>query len=62
MVRVIESSNRDYVITKRNKIYDKLSTLLTDIDDAEIDCDSEIYDLLVEIQRNWEDVITAQVD
>lgn len=46
----------------RNKIYDKLSATLTDYEQNDIEPTEAmemLYKMLVEIQVNWESVITA---
>lgn len=54
------------LITKES-IYDELAKLLTDYEHPEevvdydnIEWESELYEMLVKIQNNWETVITAQ--
>ena len=51
----------------RASIYDELGKLLTDYEHPEevvdydnIEWESELYEMLVKIQNNWETVITAQ--
>ena len=51
-------------ITKES-LYDEMCRLLTDYEHREdesidIDWESELYDILVKIQNNWEAVITVQ--
>ena len=60
-------NERDGVIRKREEIYDEMCRLLTDYEHREdiyedVDWEVELYDMLVEIQRRWEDVITVQID
>lgn len=48
---------------KKKEIYDKLCRVLTEYESHEIKdslAEFELYDMLVEIQNNWEDVITAE--
>ena len=56
-------------MNKRNQIYNELSTLLTDYEEFDdkgndivdyMEWADSLYQMLVTIQRNWEDVITAQ--
>lgn len=44
---------------KRREIYDSLCRLLTDYEERAADA-SDLYDMLCEIQRRWEDTITVQ--
>ena len=58
-------NKRACVIRKRREIYDKMCILLTDYEHREdiyedINWEEELYDMLVEIQNNWEAVITVQ--
>ena len=52
----------------KQEIYDEMCKLLTDYEHPEedgyddIDWEAELYDMLVKIQRRWEDVITVQND
>lgn len=49
-------------ITKEN-IYDEMCRLLTDYEnESDMVTEYELYDMLVKIQRHWEDVITVQND
>lgn len=54
---------RDYIIRKREEIYDEMCRVLTNYENAE-DGDKfteyELYEMLVKIQNNWEAVITVQ--
>ena len=56
-------------MNKRNQIYDKLSSVLTEYEEMDLKkttmdnlvAQNQIfYDLLIEIQNEWETVITAQ--
>lgn len=56
-------------MNKRNQIYNELSALLTEYEEFDdigndsmdyIEWADSLYQMLVTIQRNWEDVITAQ--
>lgn len=58
-------------MSERKKIYDKLSKVLTEYEeyvngegnDPEIyERAADMYQVLVEIQRKWEDVITSDAD
>jgi hypothetical protein len=56
-------NERDYVVGEREKIYDKMCQLLTDYENgSDMVTEYELYDMLVEIQRRWEDTITVQND
>ena len=53
----------------KEEIYDEMCKLLTDYEHPEdcesydeIDWETELYDMLVKIQNNWESVITTQND
>ena len=58
-------NERDYIIRKREEIYDEMCQVLTNYENAE-DGDRiteyELYEMLVKIQNNWESVITIQND
>lgn len=45
----------------KQEIYDKMCRTLTDYEEGMI-TECELYEMLVEIQRHWEDVITIQND
>lgn len=53
-------------MNERQKIYDKLSAVLTDYEEKEhdtldyIEAAETLYDMLVEIQNEWETIITAE--
>lgn len=50
-------------MNKKKEIYDKLCRILTEYEHDEIKdslAEFELYDMLVEIQNNWECVITAE--
>lgn len=56
------NQQRDYVIRKREEIYDEMCKLLTEYEDgSDMVTEYELYDMLVKIQNHWEDVITAEV-
>lgn len=56
-------NERDFVAREREKIYDKMCKLLTDYEnESDMVTEYELYDMLVEIQRRWEDTITVQND
>ncbi|MDR0818757.1 MAG: hypothetical protein LBN43_04205 [Oscillospiraceae bacterium] len=48
-------------MSEKSRIYNRLSRVLTDYE-SHIANESELYDMLVEIQRRWEDTITAETD
>lgn len=49
-------------ITKES-IYDEMCRLLTDYENgSDMVTEYELYDMLVKIQRRWEDTITVQND
>ena len=56
-------NERDYIVRKREEIYDEICKVLTNYENAK-DGDKfteyELYEMLVKIQNNWEAVITAQ--
>ena len=56
---------REYIIRKRQEIYDEMCRVLTNYENAE-DGDRfteyELYAMLRIIQNNWEAVITAKED
>lgn len=56
---------RDMIINKRNSIYDELCRVLTDYegngDEEYVPNPDDLYDMLVKIQNNWDD-ITADLD
>lgn len=43
----------------KEKIYDQLSAVLTDYENNET-TEKDLYDMLVKIQNNWENIITAK--
>ena len=51
----------DFPITKES-IYDEMCRLLTDYEDMNGVTESDLYEMLVKIQNNWETVITVQND
>lgn len=56
-------NERDCVIRQREKIYDEMCKLLTDYENgSDMVTEYELYDMLVKIQKRWEDVITVQND
>lgn len=57
----MNSRERDIIIHKRNAIYDALSRTLTDYEHRQAS-EKDLYTMLVDIQRAWEDIITCQVD
>ena len=53
---------KDEIVTKES-IYDEMCRLLTDYEDgSDMVTEHELYDMLVKIQRRWEDTITVQND
>ena len=54
------------MMNKKKEIYDEISDLLTeyeethDVNNMSINWETELYDMLVKVQRNWEAVITAE--
>ena len=44
---------------EKAKIYDELCAVLTMYENDEA-TDEDLYDMLIKIQDNWEDVITAE--
>jgi hypothetical protein len=56
-------NERDCVVRERAEIYDKMCKLITDYENgSDMVTEYELYDMLVEIQRRWEDTITVQND
>ena len=56
-------NERDYIIRKREEIYDEMCKLLTDYEnESDMVTEHELYDMFVKIQNNWETVITVQND
>lgn len=52
----------DFIKREKERIYDKISMILTDYENKENDVDeTDLYCLLCEIQNSWE-LITAQED
>lgn len=47
-------------IPTKEQLYDELSTVLTDYETGPHPSASKLYDMLVKIQNNWEQVITAE--
>ena len=58
-------TTRDMIINERNSIYDELCRVLTDYegngDDEYVPNPESLYDMLVKIQNNWDD-ITSDVN
>ena len=44
---------------EKTRIYDMLSIVLTDFEEGRAD-DIDLYQMLVDIQNNWETIITAE--
>lgn len=56
-------NERDCVAREREKIYDEMCKLLADYENgSDMVTEYELYEMLVEIQRRWEDTITVQND
>ena len=56
-------NERDYIIRKREEIYDEMCRLLTEYEtEGNMVTEFELYEMLVKIQNNWEAVITAKED
>ena len=56
-------NERDFAIRKREEIYDEMCRLLTEYEtEGNMVTEFELYDMLVKIQKHWEDVITVQND
>jgi hypothetical protein len=58
-------NERDCMAREREKIYDKMCRVLTNYENAkegDAFTEYELYEMLVEIQRRWEDTITVQND
>ena len=59
-------NERDRIKIERNRIYDEMCSLLTryeskdELDEEDHVNEYELYDMLVEIASNWEDIITVQ--
>lgn len=51
----------DKIITERNAIYDRLCSVLTEYEEN-LCSEAALYSVLVDIQREWENIITAQTD
>ena len=53
-------------MNKKKEIYDEMCGLLTEYEEThnvnsmQINWDTELYDMLVKIQNNWEMIITAE--
>jgi hypothetical protein len=54
-----KTRERDLLIYKREEIYDKLCRVLTNYEYEEYD-ETDLYYMLVEIQNNWDYIISAQ--
>lgn len=55
------NKNTNKIITERNAIYDRLCSVLTEYEEN-LCSEAALYSVLVDIQREWEHVITAQTD
>lgn len=57
----IRKQTEEYVT--RESIYDKMCRILTEYEEgSDMITECELYEMLVDIQRHWEDVITVQND
>jgi hypothetical protein len=57
----IRKQTEEYVT--KESLYDEMCRLLTEYEDgSDMVTEYELYDMLVKIQRHWEDVITVQND
>lgn len=54
-------NERDEIIRRREEIYDEMCRVLTDWETQEA-VDDDLYNMLVKIQKRWEDTITVQND
>ena len=55
------NKNTNKIITERNAIYDRLCSVLTEYEEN-LCSEAALYSVLVDIQREWENIITAQTD
>jgi hypothetical protein len=55
-------NERDYIVRKREEIYDEMCKVLVMYEEYEDDVSELLYEMLVKIQNNWEAVITAKED
>ena len=46
---------------EKQKIYDELSTILTDWEEKKLNS-NDLYKMLVKIQNNWEIIITTELE
>ncbi len=46
-------------VKEKNELYDMICRVLTDYEEGNANAE-DLYDVLVEVQNRWEDVITAQ--
>jgi hypothetical protein len=54
----------DIIMDRKQEIYDELCKVLTDYEGygaEEKATENDLYHMLVKIQNNWEDVITAEL-
>lgn len=47
-------------MNQRQEIYDEMCRVLTIYEESDEDMSDLLYEMLVKIQNNWEDVITQQ--
>ena len=50
---------KDILTIERRKLYDAISRVLTDYEQGEAEGE-DLYEVLVDIQNNWDEVITAE--
>ena len=48
-------------MNEKQKIYDELCAVLTRYEESDDDEVDLLYEMLVKIQRKWEDIITAEI-
>lgn len=41
---------------EKNDLYDEMCCLITDFETGENVCDEDLYEMLVKIQNNWEEL------
>ena len=54
-----KTRERELLKCKREAIYDKLCRVLTNYEFGEYD-ETDLYYMLVEVQNNWDDIISAE--
>lgn len=48
-------------MNERDRIYDEICSILTRYECKDGVCEQDLYEMLVEVQNNWEEVITADI-